>query len=109
MTEQEEQLQMYKYKDVGWLRLDPEDIWVKLVGPGHLDTRNLITLEEAEVKYKINKEDNLWRKLLKQIQDGDELYEYKTSPHSWKCLAGHAGIHLSRNGKYIGGYCTSRN
>lgn len=50
-----------------------------------------------------------WRKLLNQMQDGDELWEFVSSRESWKALAGRAGIALVRNGEVVTSIVTMMN
>jgi serine/threonine-protein kinase len=50
-----------------------------------------------------------WRSLLAQMEEGDELWEYTTSPESWRRYAGRAGIMLVRNGRVVDGIVTSLN
>ena len=42
-----------------------------------------------------------WKALLAQMMEGDELWEFSTSPESWRALAGSAGIALVRDGQVI--------
>lgn len=42
-----------------------------------------------------------WRSLLAQMQEGDELREYCSSAESWAARAGRRGIALVRNGEVI--------
>ena len=95
---------------------DQEDI-----GADFQETRNRITVAEAEAKNMVQHEqlgpdpvpfgfDNgRWQNLLDQMQEGDELFEFCSSPHSWRNLAGHAGIDLVRNGEEIGSILTLMN
>jgi hypothetical protein len=43
----------------------------------------------------------LWENLKSKMQDGDELWEYKSGGESWENLAGREGIALVRDGKII--------
>ena len=50
-----------------------------------------------------------WRDLLAQMQDGDELWEFSSSWESWQHLAGRAGIVLVRNGEVVTSIVTMMN
>jgi hypothetical protein len=50
-----------------------------------------------------------WRDLLAEMQQGDELWEFCSSQESWARLAGRAGIVLVRNGEIIGSIVTKLN
>lgn len=70
------------------------------------DTKIRVTVEEIEAKHGVNES---WNKLMKQMQPGDELYEYVSCPHSWAHLAGWSGIILVRNGETIDSICHAMN
>lgn len=42
-----------------------------------------------------------WQRLVGQMREGDELWEFSSSPDSWHHLAGRAGIELVREGKVV--------
>ena len=42
-----------------------------------------------------------WQELLAEMQDGDELWTFRTSDESWDNGCGRAGISLVRNGKEV--------
>ena len=42
-----------------------------------------------------------WKELLKQMQEGDELWEFESPPETWENLAGRKGIALIRNCQVI--------
>ena len=42
-----------------------------------------------------------WKAMLAEMQPGDGLFTYRTSPESWNALAGREGIFLVRDGKVI--------
>ena len=42
-----------------------------------------------------------WIKLKRQIQEGDELWQYASPPATWKALCGRAGYALVRDDKVI--------
>jgi len=50
-----------------------------------------------------------WQNLLSKMQDGDELWEFSSSDHSWQHLAGRAGLALVRNGQIIHSIVTAMN
>jgi hypothetical protein len=50
-----------------------------------------------------------WRELIGETQDGDELWEFASSPESWQQLAGRAGIALVRNGEIVASIVTRLN
>jgi hypothetical protein len=50
-----------------------------------------------------------WRALLADMQDGDELWAFSSSPESWAYLGGRAGIALIRHGEVVGSFVTARN
>jgi len=52
---------------------------------------------------------NEWRELLAQMQDGDELWTFSTSDESWDNMAGRAGVSLVRRGKIIDSIVTMMN
>lgn len=95
---------------------DQEDIRAE-----YQETRNRITVAEAEAKNMVQHEqlgpdpipfgfeNARWQNLLDQMQEGDELWEYCSSPDSWRHLAGRAGIDLVRNGKDIDSIVTLMN
>lgn len=47
-----------------------------------------------------------WRAFLAQMQEGDELWTFCTSPESWEHMAGLGGIALVRHGKVVGHFTT---
>ncbi len=50
-----------------------------------------------------------WRAILAQMQPGDELREFCSSPESWQHLAGRAGIALVRAGREVASIVTVLN
>ena len=50
-----------------------------------------------------------WRRLIVQMQEGDELWEFSSSSDSWQHLAGRAGIALVRDGKVVDSIVTLMN
>ncbi len=54
-------------------------------------------------------QNNEWRALLAQMQEGDELWEFCSSWESWQNLAGRAGIALVRNGEVVASVDTMMN
>jgi hypothetical protein len=42
-----------------------------------------------------------WRQCFSQMAPGDEIWAFSSSPASWACLAGRAGIALVRDGKIV--------
>ncbi len=50
-----------------------------------------------------------WRQMVGLMQEGDELWEYRSSEHSWEHMAGRAGIALVRRGEVVDAITTSMN
>ena len=50
-----------------------------------------------------------WREMVGSMQEGDELWEYRSSEHSWEHLAGRAGIALIRRGEVVDAITTAMN
>jgi len=50
-----------------------------------------------------------WREMVRSMQAGDELWEYRSSEHSWKHMAGRAGIALVRRGEVVDAITMSMN
>jgi hypothetical protein len=50
-----------------------------------------------------------WRALLAQMQEGDELWQFSSPAESWQHLAGRAGIALVRQGKVVASIVTLMN
>ena len=48
-----------------------------------------------------------WNELLAQMRDGDELWEFTSSPASWDGRSGRAGLTLLRNGEEVAYVFTS--
>jgi hypothetical protein len=48
-----------------------------------------------------------WREMVASMQEGDELWEYCSSEHSWQHLAGRAGIALIRKGEVVDAITTA--
>ena len=80
--------------------------------------QNEISKEEAEVghiveidgrKVPFGYTNYVWCKLLEKIQDGDRLYEFKSSDDSWQHLAGRQGIALVRDGEIVADIVTRMN
>jgi len=80
-----------------------------------------LTVAEAEAAYMV-KDDRLgpapipfgfqndkWRALLAEMREGDELWEFTSSPESWRNLAGRAGIALVRRGEVVRTIVTTMN
>ncbi|MGA2868631.1 MAG: hypothetical protein ABSF34_05670 [Verrucomicrobiota bacterium] len=42
-----------------------------------------------------------WKELIRQKQEGDEIWEWDTHDTSWDKISGDSGISLVRNGKVI--------
>jgi hypothetical protein len=51
----------------------------------------------------------MWRAVREMMIDGDELWDYRSSPESWANLAGRAGIALVRQGRVIACFTTCLN
>lgn len=50
-----------------------------------------------------------WEELLDVVQVGDELWEYRSPPITWKNLAGRAGVALLRGGREVANILTAMN
>jgi hypothetical protein len=80
-----------------------------------------ITVAEAEARHMIRVDrlgpepvafglqNDRWRDLVGEMQDGDELWEFASSPESWQQLAGRTGIALVRNGEIVASIVTRLN
>lgn len=80
-----------------------------------------LTLAEAEAKYSVQDDrlgesplpfgfqSNEWSSLVAKIQEGDELWEFKSPPEHWKKKRGRAGIALVRDGELIDSLVTLMN
>ena len=42
-----------------------------------------------------------WRNVVKMMEDGDRLYEFRSPDETWKCFDGKEGVALVRSGKII--------
>jgi hypothetical protein len=85
------------------------------------EIRNRTSVEELELKYMVKNnrlgpepvlfgDRNIaWMSFLAQMEEGDELWEFRTCQFSWENLAGRAGIQIIRNGEIIGTKITSMN
>ena len=75
--------------------------------------KNKTNVEELEIKY-LKKDKRLgpepvvfgfihddWLRLKRQLQEGDELWEFCSPPESWDNLYGREGICIVRNGEII--------
>ena len=80
--------------------------------------QNEISKEEAEAGNMVEIEgqkvpfghmDHAWDKLLEKMQDGDKLYEFRSSDDSWEHLAGCQGIALVRDGEIVADIVTLMN
>jgi hypothetical protein len=80
-----------------------------------------VTVAEAEAAHAVKLEhlspdpvpfgylNERWQALLARMQEGDELWEFCSSPESWAHLAGREGIALVRDGKIIDSILTIMN
>lgn len=50
-----------------------------------------------------------WEELKAKMQPGDELWEFRSPPESWKHLAGAGGVAVLRDGKVIASLFTIMN
>lgn len=78
----------------------------------------VISARDAEAKHMVSIDGtgvpfgyiiNEWRALLDKMQEGDKLYEFRSSDQSWEFLAGREGIALVRDGKIVADILTSMN
>lgn len=81
----------------------------------------MITVEEAEAANSVQNErlgpnpvafgfiNDRWKEFLGRMAPGDELWEFMSSPESWACLAGRAGIALVREGEIVDSILTMMN
>ncbi len=75
--------------------------------------RKLVTVAEAEAANMVQIDklgpkpipfgfiNDRWRALLSKLQEGDELWEFRSPPDSWANMAGRAGIALIRDGNVL--------
>jgi len=77
-----------------------------------------MTIEEAEAENMVEIDGQkvpfghtnlIWLKLMAKMQDGDKLYEFRSSDDSWEYLAGRQGIALVRDGEIIADIVTLMN
>lgn len=45
--------------------------------------------------------DAQWQELLSAKQPGDEIWEFRSPPDTWRMLMGRAGVALVRNGEIV--------
>lgn len=71
-------------------------------------TRELYTLEKADKEMNIDLGPkaklltfNPWENFKSKINEGDEIYKFRSDTKSWKHLAGREGFELVRNGEVI--------
>ena len=72
-----------------------------------------LTVEQAEAEHTPLNEGSIpapvpfgfcnhhWKELLTLMRDGDELWEFTSSPASWEHRCGRAGLTLLRNGEEV--------
>src|SRR5712692_334277 len=80
-----------------------------------------MTVEDAEATYTVKDDrlgpfpipfgflNDLWKGLLAQMVEGDQLWQFCTSGESWKNDMGRAGIALVRDGEVVASIITSMN
>jgi hypothetical protein len=80
-----------------------------------------LTIAEAEAAHMVRNDwlgpdpvpfgfvNHKWRALLAEMQEGDELWEFSSSPGSWQHFAGRAGIALIRHGEVVRSIVTMMN
>jgi hypothetical protein len=80
-----------------------------------------LSVAEAEAAYAVKDDrlgpapvpfgfqNNEWRALLAEMQDGDELWEFTSPQETWANLAGRAGIALVRRGEVVRSIVTVMN
>ena len=76
--------------------------------------QNWVTVEEAEARHSrsgipFGYQNDKWTALKGKLLEGDELWEFCSSPQSWRDHAGRAGIALVRNGIPIKYFITLMN
>lgn len=71
----------------------------KRVSVTEAEAAHMVTIENRQVPFGYNS--GHWQRLLSEMQDGDELWEYSSGDQSWEDLAGREGLALVRNGKII--------
>ena len=71
------------------------------------EAKHMVSIDGTEVPFGYIQ--NKWRTLLEKMQEGDNLYEFRSSDESWKFLAGREGIALVRDGKIVADIVTSMN
>jgi len=50
-----------------------------------------------------------WHKMIKQMQDGDELWEFNSPPKTWENLCGRKGYAILRKGEVVDSLITLMN
>lgn len=60
---------------------------------------NMVKIDGYNVPFGYN--NTQWRNVLKMMEDGDRLYEFRSPDESWKCFDGKEGVALVRSGKII--------
>ena len=75
----------------GWLRgeISIEDA----------EAEHMVTMDGHDVPFGYNNDQ--WRTILKIIEDGDKLYEFRSPEKSWRKFAGTEGVALVRNGEIV--------
>ena len=84
---------------------------------GHRVVRQL-SIEEAEAEHSVNIDgedvpfgyiNSRWKRLLRSMEEGDELWLASSATEDWERLTGFEGILLVRDGKAVDSFVTFMN
>jgi hypothetical protein len=63
------------------------------------EATNMVKIDVCNVPFGYNNVQ--WRSVLKMMEEGDRLYEFRSPDESWKCFNGKEGVALVRDGEII--------
>ncbi len=92
----------------GRFNCDPSDL-TKKITVEEAEKANMITIRKSGEQVPFGYVNFLWKRLLDQMEEGDNLFEFNSDDESWDNLAGRAGLALVRDGKIIADMITSMN
>ena len=72
---------------------------IKQVTIKETEAKHMVTIGNVQVPFGYM--NHQWQRLLNEMKDGDEIWEFGSNEQSWKMLAGRAGIALVRDGKFV--------
>lgn len=85
----------------------PSNWLQRQVTPAQAEVANLVTDEDLGPEpVAFGFMHSAWLHLLTQMQPGDELWEFRSPPASWKQLCGREGLVLLRRGKVVANVLT---